>query len=340
MNKTCRYFFIVLLAVGLLPVPRGLCRKAPFAVVNGGLENPTIKWVSQYPAVKQVDKKQNFVKKIYNFLVQKDKQALLTRPVAILASNPTSFWVVDQAEETLFQVVKNKLGKPRSLRKKDNYFSSLVGACFLPGGDILFSDSRLNKLFIVNKDAKVIRTFGDTLTFRQPTGIAYAEATGEVWVVETAAHQVSVYKIDGTFVKSIGSRGEGDGQFNFPTSIWIDGKGDAYIVDAMNFRLQIFNKDGVFVTSFGAPGDVSGSFARPKGVAVDQYGNIYVADALFHVVQIFDRSGNFLYSFGKQGREKGEFWMPSGLYIDKDNFIYVADSYNSRVQVFQLINGS
>jgi len=309
---------------------------------TGNTENdhPYISWVSQYPALKSREAKHSTFRRIFDFLVQKNKGEVLTRPVGILAADPANFWVLDQGDELVFQVQKNKAEVPRTIKKKENYFTSLIGVCSMPGGNILFTDSRLNKVFVMNKGEKKLTILNDTLRLQQPTGIAYSIATDEIWVVETNAHRIAVLNRNGQLKRTIGDRGDGNGQFNFPTSIWIDDSGVAFIVDAMNFRVQIFDKNGSFVSTFGEAGDASGYFARPKGIATDSHGNIYVADALFHVVQIFDKSGNFLYSFGKQGREKEEFWMPSGIYIDSKNYIYVADSYNSRVQIFQLINGS
>ena len=303
-------------------------------------DHPYIAWVSQYPVHKDGELKHSTTRRIYEFLIQKNKKSAMVRPVAILANNPTDFWVLDQGGETVFEVQKDKMVTPHSIKKKDNYFTSLINVCAMENGDILFTDSRLNKIFLLSGSQKKLSTLNDTLQLQQPTGIAYSASTNEIWVVETGAHRVSILNMKGELVKQIGTRGDENGQFNFPTSIWIDNAGDVYIVDAMNFRVQIFHKNGEFVSTFGEAGDATGYFARPKGIATDTYGNIYVADALFHVVQIFDRAGKFLYSFGKQGREKEEFWMPSGIYIDSKNYIYVADSYNSRVQVFQLINGS
>lgn len=301
---------------------------------------PYISWISQYPEHKEGKEKKNAVKRTYEFLVKKNKESVLVRPVGILAADPSNLWILDQGNESLFRVENNKGGVPRQIRKKESYFTSLVSVCTLPGDDVLFSDSRLNKVFLYSNKNKKLSELSDTLKFQQPTGVAYSAATGEIWVVETAAHRVSVLNKGGVVIRRIGSRGEGNGEFNFPTSIWIDKSGDAYIVDAMNFRVQIFDKNGKFLSTFGEAGDATGYFARPKGIATDSYGNIYIADALFHAVQIFDRAGKFLYSFGKQGREKEEFWMPTGIYIDEKNYIYVADTYNSRVQIFQLINGS
>lgn len=264
----------------------------------------------------------------------------MSRPVSVVAATPADFMVFDQGSETIFQVQKNKVEIPRPVKKKENYFTSLVGSCALPGNDILFTDSRLNDVFRLSADRKKLDIFNDTQHLQQPTGIAYSAVNDEVWVVETGAHRITVFNAKGERVKTIGSRGDEKGQFNFPTAICIDKNGDAYVIDALNFRVQIFDRNGTFISMFGEAGDATGSFARPKGIATDSYGNIYITDALFHVVQIFDRAGNFLYSFGKQGREKEDFWMPSGIYIDSKNYIYIADSYNSRVQIFQLNNGS
>lgn len=310
------------------------------AMLVHNVDQPYISWVSQYPAAKQENKKQNVFKRIFYFLIKKDKQQSLVRPVAIVAAGTTDFCVLDQGCRSIFDIKDTKADIPRCIKKKENYFTSLVGICSLPDNQMLFTDSRLNKIFIVSADKKKLNVFNDSLELQQPTGIAYSPVTKEIWVVETNAHRISVLNDRGELIKTIGSRGDENGQFNFPTSIWIDKDGNAYVVDAMNFRIEIFNKKGEFVSAFGEAGDVPGTFARPKGIATDTFGNIYVVDALFNVVQIFDRAGNFLYNFGKQGREKEEFWMPSGIYIDSKNFIYIADNYNSRIQIFQLINGS
>ena len=319
-----------------------LCGHASHAQQNDAEKkgHPYISWVSQFPANRPDESKQNTARRIYNFLLQKNKESGLSRPVGLLANDPSSIWVLDQGEENLYLVRKNKLEATHVTRKKENYFTSLVAMSALPDGSLLFTDSRLNKVFLLGNDDKKLHTLNDTLPLQQPTGVAYNPATKEIWVVETNAHRIAILSRNGALIKRIGERGDAPGMFNYPTSIWIDTHGDAYVVDAMNFRVEIFSSDGKFLSTFGEAGDGIGYFSRPKGIATDSYGNIYVADALFHTVQVFDRAGTLLSSFGKQGREKEEFWMPAGLYIDKNNYIYVADSYNSRVQIFQLINGS
>jgi DNA-binding beta-propeller fold protein YncE len=299
----------------------------------------TIKWVKQYPPIAGQSAGKSTKAKIVDFVLGKNQKIVLSKPVAVLASNPDNFWILDQGNGVLFKI-ENELGEiPHFRHNKLKNFSSLVGISIFIQGKLLFTDSFLNKVFLFDPEKKELVTFNDTLNLNQPTGIAFSPLTSKTWVVETKAHQIAILNENGQLIKRIGSRGTGPGEFNYPTSIWIDKTGKAFIVDAMNFRVQIFSKDGDFISMFGKIGDATGYFARPKGIATDSFGNIYIVDALFNAVQIFDQAGNFLYTFGLQGREKGEFWMPSGIFIDDKDFIYVADCYNFRVQVFQRVNG-
>jgi len=303
-------------------------------------ENASIIWVKQFPSSLKEKNNRGVGKKIVEFVFGKKNTIELTRPVAVLAMDPKIYWILDQENGVIFKF-QNELGEITQFKnKKYKIFKSLVGVCSLPDDKILFTDSYWNEIFTFSAGRKELKPFNDSLVFDRPTGIAFSAENKEIWVVETNAHRITVLDDNGQLVKRIGSRGTAPGEFNYPTSIWIDKTGKIFIVDAMNFRIQIFDKDGNFLSMFGKIGDATGYFARPKGVATDSYGNVYVADALFNAVQIFDQSGRFLYTFGTQGHGPGEFWMPAGIYIDDNDNIYVADSYNSRVQVFQLNHGS
>lgn len=294
-----------------------------------------ISWVKQFPSSEKI--KTGIGKRIANFIFGNYKLDL-NRPVAVLAKNLDYCWTLDQENKTILQFNTQKGDQsPQLVNKKFNDFPSLVGLCFIPDNYILFTDSYTNKIYKVSDDGKKFQVLNESLLLDQPTGIAYSKTNREIYVVETDAHRIVVLDEKGKLKREIGQRGNVPGEFNFPTSIWIDDSGTVYVVDAMNFRIQIFDKADELISVFGTMGDATGYFARPKGIATDSYGNIYVADALFHVVQIFDQSGNFLYKFGEQGHDEGQFWMPSGIFIDQDNYIYVADSYNSRIQVFHLI---
>lgn len=294
-----------------------------------------IRWVSKFPDENKVEEKSLFYR-LGEFFMGKNQPIILNKPISVYAENPHSCWVLDQGVGTMVKV-QDQVGEIPHLFKEK--YNSLVGICAGSGKEIFFTDSRANKVYKMSQDVDELVEFNNLVELNQPTGIAYSHLKDELWVVETAAHRISVFNQEGELIRQIGKRGEGPGEFNFPTFIWIDKLGLVYIVDSMNFRIQILNDKGEIINYFGQAGDATGYFSRPKGIATDSFGNIYIADALFHVVQIFDKNGKFLYHFGGQGSADGQFWMPSGIYIDEKDYIYVADSYNSRIQIFQLVNG-
>ena len=208
-----------------------------------------------------------------------------------------------------------------------------------PAGKVYVSDSALARVFVIEPGTKGAKPLALDTQLRQPTGIAFDAASGELFVVDTAQHRVNVFDRKGALLSSFGRRGAEDGEFNYPTLLWRTREGLLYVNDSLNFRIQIFDERGRFVRKFGKQGDGSGDSMRQKGVALDRYGHVYIVDSLFHAIQIFDGRANFLLSFGAQGRDRGEFWLPTGIFIGEDDRIYVADSHNQRVQVFRYIGG-
>lgn len=217
---------------------------------------------------------------------------------------------------------------------------SPVGLARGAEGDVYVTDSVLAKVFVIQPGAKAAVPLSLGANLGQPTGIAFDPGTRRLFVVDTAGHRVNVFERDGTLVSSIGRRGTGNGEFNYPTLIWRTPQGRLYVNDTLNFRIQIFDAGLKFVASFGRAGDGTGDLGRQKGVATDRHGHVYVVDALFHAVQVFDDTGRFLLSVGALGRDRGEFWLPTGIFIGPDDTFYVADSYNRRVQVFRYIGGA
>lgn len=317
-----------------------------FVFITGSSQEPTytqtdntIQWVGQFP---EIQKGKNKARSGWftRFLFGKKRDPEIIKPVAILKANPESYLILDQGNNLIFKIKSKEKTIPKAFKKSKVGFASLVDFCLVSNNEVLFTDSRLNTIFRFNENQKELQVFNKNLQLQRPTGIAYSSNSKEIWVVETGAHRIAVLNEQGELIKTIGKRGNAQGEFNFPTAIWIDKSGKVYVVDAMNFRIQVFNENGEILSMFGEAGNATGYFARPKGIATDSYGNIYITDALFHTVQIFDISGKFLYQFGEQGIGKGQFWMPSGIYIDDENYIYIADGYNSRIQIFKFVKGN
>jgi len=159
-----------------------------------------------------------------------------------------------------------------------------------------------------------------------------------VYVTDAINHRIQKFSGAGTFITAWGSYGEGDGQFNLPHSIAVDGNNDIYVTDAWNYRVQKFTNMGSFLTQWGNKGSGDGQFEPAYGIAVDESGNVFVADSYNNRVQKFTSSGNYLGEWGSYGFGNGQFNFPYRITTDGNGNIYVTEIQNHRVQVFGTIS--
>ncbi|MFO0594268.1 MAG: hypothetical protein U0228_03160 [Myxococcaceae bacterium] len=182
------------------------------------------------------------------------------------------------------------------------------------------------------------------LDCERPVGVAVDVAHDRLFVSDASSpsgsgHVVHVHALSsGEHVSTFGARGEGQGQFFFPTFLAATPEGGLLVADTMNARVQELDGEGAFVRQFGERGDQVGQFDKPKGVALDAFGNVYVVDSFFSVVQIFNREGKLLLFFGGRGDSPGFLSNPAGIAIDGKNRIYVTNALNFRVEVYELVN--
>ena len=131
-----------------------------------------------------------------------------------------------------------------------------------------------------------------------------------------------------------GSEGSGNGQFDHPSGLILDGDSNVYVVDVDNDRIQKFTSAGDFLTTWGSEGlSADGEFNAPLGIAVDTASNVYVADLGNHRIQKFSSAGTFLSKWGSPGGGDGQFNYPYALAVAAGN-VYVADCWNHRIQKF------
>src|SRR4029450_6415590 len=90
-----------------------------------------------------------------------------------------------------------------------------------------------------------------------------------------------------TYLTKWGSQGSGDGQFQAPDGVAVDGGGNGYVVDRRNNRIEEFTVRGMCVSAWVSQGSGAGQFDGPDDVAVDGSGNVYVADGNNHRIQKF-----------------------------------------------------
>jgi len=137
-----------------------------------------------------------------------------------------------------------------------------------------------NQVFKFSPEGKVLLTLGkpggaaEPDYFYQPNDVVVAP-NGDIFVGEGhggANSRILKFSKDGKFIKSIGKKGTGPGEFDQPHALAFDSKGRLIVGDRGNNRIQILDQDGKFISQ-------TTEFGRPSGVWVDKNDVLYVADS-------------------------------------------------------------
>ena len=142
----------------------------------------------------------------------------------------------------------------------------------------------------------------------------------QVYVCDRDNHRIQVFDLDLNFIRSIGSRGKGRGEFNWPHDAKFDTAGNMYVVEYANERMQVMDSSGRFIQVFGREGE--GKLDRPMALHIaDKY--VYVSDYSHHRIVVYETSGQFVTSFGCKGQTEGKFYCPFCITSCADGFICV-----------------
>jgi DNA-binding beta-propeller fold protein YncE len=298
---------------------------------------PSVAFVRSISSPKDLAIKKSFLTRVAEFVFGEEQEELV-RPMAVI-DVASVLYVADPGAGGVHRFDATS-GSYKLIRAEGGVrLPSPVGLAVGEGGSVYVADSAAGAVYVIQPLAEYAVRLPLQETLKQPTGIVFDPVAKELFVSDTTAHQIKVFGAKGALVRTIGRRGEKDGEFNFPTMLWLGEPDKLMVTDSLNFRTQILNRQGNFSGKFGRLGDGAGDAPRQKGGAVDKFGHVYLVDSLLHAVQIFDPSGQLLLSIGGLGQADGEFWLPTGVFVGSDNLIYVADTYNRRVQVFRYVGG-
>lgn len=168
-----------------------------------------------------------------------------------------------------------------------------------------------------------------------PNAIAVAP-DGVVYVADSAADVIRVYRPDGAPAGTIGEPGTGDGQLRFPVAVAVDAT-RVVVGDQVNHRVQIFDRQGGFVRAFGGEisrfaktvDDARGRFTRIQAIAL-RPGAIFVLDSYHDHVQVLDDLGAPQGIFGRAGDCADCTRLAFDIAFDADGRVLGADPEHQR----------
>ena len=165
-------------------------------------------------------------------------------------------------------------------------------------GRVVIADSGNHRIVVLNAAGELLHTFGSHCRFDQGLPLDCQDLDGD------------------------GPMQPGDGQFNEPWGVAVDGSGAIFVADTWNGRIQAFDADGSYLRSWGyyntTNGELGDPYAmfRPRGVAVDLNGNVLVADTGNKRIVRFTPNGEFVDQVGGGGVILGRFEEPTDVAVD------------------------
>ena len=203
-------------------------------------------------------------------------------------------------------------------------------------GEIVVAERDSNCVSVFDQEERKLRSFGNQgsadMKLVSPRGVALLSDNS---VLVAALHCVKKFRMDGTFIASVGSYGSGKLQFNDPWAVAADERGKKiHVCDTFNHRIQVLNFDLSYHSSFGSKGTGPQQFSIPECIAIDSHQNVFVADYNNHRVQVFNSEGTFQHQIKQRGAGMEELHHPVSVCIDRDDNVYVLEFSKCRVSIF------
>jgi DNA-binding beta-propeller fold protein YncE len=296
-------------------------------------DKPRVRFVRSFSRAEHM--KSSIWRSIGNSIVPRDPHTAIRQPTGLalspdekrlyVACGPTSTVLEVDLEASTMETIADASGhKPRGPH----------GIAVDASDSVYVSDKVDGVVLVYAKDGSFVRKIGAGKLV-DPMAIAIDRRRQLLYVLSGAArkqtsHQVEVFSLAGAHLRTIGRRGAGPGEFNFPTALTVAPDGRLFVSDMLNFRIQIFSPDGALLGMFGQ----IGQFDKMKATALDAFGNIYVVDSGHRSVMIFNSDFQHLLTFAGDGFMQ----LPTQLVITSKNQIYVSDHVGHQVAEFALVN--
>jgi len=144
--------------------------------------------------------------------------------------------------------------------------------------------------------------------YASPAGLAYDQEANVLYVANTGANNIVRWDVLNNEITSFGASGSGDGQFDTPTGVAIDGNGLVYVYELGNRRVQYFIDTEITPLSITEPSSSSGgsspnSFASCTDAMPTNAPNLFSVlpqglSAVLNFVPVSGSNSSYVISYG------------------------------------------
>ena len=191
-------------------------------------------------------------------------------------------------------------------------------------GNIYIADSNNHRVQVFSGNGEHLFMFSEKM--KEPAGICIFQ--NKVFVTQLSGNCINMYELEGKLIKSVGSKGNGEAQFNRPFGLDVsDINNNIYVCDLDNHRIQILTEELKYHSMLGVDLLV---FPRDVKVTRDRVLVLDCGDPCMFVFNLYHVLTNKLITRGyaKQTRN------PCCFDIDREYNIIMSDYWNHCVYVF------
>ena len=175
-------------------------------------------------------------------------------------------------------------------------------------------------------------------SFNRPTDVAW-DAQGNIFVSDGYGDsRVVKYDKNGRFIKSAGTRGNGQGQLNLPHTMATDAQGNVYIGDRSNARIQVWDNDLNYKAIYDQVGNPWAVCISPGphqylfvSNSVPDNGDSRAAAQTGEIYKM-ELDGTIIGKFGHAGKQLGGFQVVHMMDCRNPDQIFVAEIESWRAQ--------
>lgn len=291
---------------------------------------------------KEGDVESGLWRKVWRVLVPPAPSTIIRQPIALaLSPDEKRLYVANGPRRTVIRVDLESGAFDLVADAEGHAVQRPMGVALDAEENLYVTDDATTTVLVFDRKGRYLREFGrDKL--EEPRALAIDRKAQTIYVLNgtsrgSKAHRIDVFSLKGEHLRTIGKRGPGPGEFNYPSALTLSPDGRIFVADMLNFRVQVLDGEGNPIGAFGQIGaGQPGTFDKAKGIALDSFGNVYVTDSQQAFVQIFNGQFQPLMGFGGRGIEPGFLTVPGAIVIDSRNHIYVGDSATGKVSEYEL----
>ena len=191
-------------------------------------------------------------------------------------------------------------------------------------GNIYIADSSNQRVQVFSCNGDYLFMFSEKMC--NPGGICVSQ--NNVFVTQYNDHCINMYELKGKLIKSVGSEGNGEAQFNNPRGLDVSDRSNSiYVCDRDNHRIQILTEELKYHSMLGI--DLL-KFPRDVKVTRDRVLVLAESDPCMFVFNLYHVLTNKLITRGDGKQTKNSFCFD----IDREYNIIMSDFSNHCVYVF------